>query len=71
MTTAEKQRLIATNAAVWAAGILVAFILPMIADSISDGPAGFLKVIAFAAPLMIAMAFSTRIVSQAAGEPTE
>ena len=53
MTRAEKKKLMATNAAVWVVGILLSFILPMVAESISDGPAGFLRVMAFASPLFI------------------
>jgi hypothetical protein len=71
MTKAEKKKLIATNAAVWVAGILVSFILPMIAESLSAGPAGFLKVLAFGFPLIVAMLFSTSVISKAAGEPTD
>ena len=71
MTRAEKTKLIAKNAAVWVVGILLSFILPMVAESISDGPAGFLKVMAFAFPLFIALLVSTSIISKAVGEPTD
>ncbi len=71
MTKAEKKKLIATNAAVWVAGILVSFILPMIAESLSDGPAGFLKVMAFVFPLLVAMLASNSVISKAIGEPTD
>ncbi len=71
MTKADKKKLIATNAAVWVAGILASFILPMIAESMSDGSAGFLKVMAFAFPLIVAMLASTSVISKAVGEPTD
>lgn len=71
MNQADKKKLIATNSAIWAAGILGAFILPLIAESLSAGPARFLQVICFAAPLMTAMFFSNSIVSRAIGVDTD
>ena len=71
MTKSDKKKLIATNAAIWVVGILASFILPMVAESMSDGPAGFLKVMAFAFPLMVAMLVSTSVISKAVGEPTD
>jgi len=56
---------------VWVVGILASFILPMLAESVSDGPAGFLKVMAFAFPLFVAMLVSTGLISKAVGEPTD
>ncbi len=71
MTNSEKQKLLAKNAAVWVAGILASFILPMIAESVSDGPAHFLKVMVFAFPLLVALVVSTGVISKAVGEPTD
>lgn len=71
MKKADKNKLIATNAAVWVVGILASFILPMIAESMSDSPAGFLKVMALAFPLIVAMLVSTSVISKAVGEPTD
>ena len=71
MTNSEKQKLLATNAALWVAGILVSFILPMIAESASDGPAHFLKAMSFAFPLLVALVVSTSVISKAVGEPTD
>lgn len=71
MTRAEKKTLIATNAAVWSAAILASFILPLVAESLSDGPAKFLKVICFAFPLITAMMVSSSVISRAIGEPTQ
>ncbi|MCO8124608.1 hypothetical protein NHH03_22915 [Stieleria sp. TO1_6] len=71
MTNSDKKKLLATNAAVWVSGILAAFILPLIAESLSDGPGGFLKVMAFAFPLIVAMFVSHSVISRAIDVPTE
>jgi hypothetical protein len=63
VSASGKQRLISTNAAIWAIAILAAFILPHIAASISSGPAKFLKVICFAFPLIAGMVLSTLVIS--------
>ena len=71
MTKAEKEKLLGTNVLIWVLGIIFAFILPMIAESISDGPARFLKVMAFAFPLIVGMLFSNGVISKALGDPTD
>jgi hypothetical protein len=71
MKKSEKQKLMATNAAVWGAGILAAFILPMVIESLSTGPGSFGKVLGFALPLLAGMFFSCIFISKAIGEPTE
>ena len=64
MTIAEKKKLIGTNAAIWAIAILVSFILPFIAESISSGAAKFLQVLCFATPLFAGMAISSMVISK-------
>jgi hypothetical protein len=51
--------------------ILGSFILPMVAESLSDGPGRFLQVICFAFPLIAAMLVSNATISRAIGEPTD
>lgn len=71
MTSAEKKRLVGTNAALWVIAILVSFILPMVAESITDGRAAFLKAMAHVFPLLAAIPISTGIISKSVGEPTD
>ena len=71
MTKSAKQKLIATNAAIWSAGILAAFILPMVIESLSTGPGSFAKVLGFAFPLFAGMFFSCLYISKSIGAPTE
>ncbi len=47
---AEKRKLIGTNAAIRSIAILVAFILPLISESLSNNLAKFLQVLCFALP---------------------
>ena len=71
MTRAEKKKLLATNAGIWVAGILASYVLPLVAESMSDGPAGFLKLMCFAFPLFVAMFFSNSVIGNAIGDPTD
>jgi hypothetical protein len=59
MTETTKKKLITTNAAIWAVGILASFILPLVTQSLSDGPGNFLQVLAQVGPLIVAMFLST------------
>jgi hypothetical protein len=68
MTSAEKKKLIGTNAAIWTIAILASFILPFIADSMSAGSAEFLQVMCFALPLFIGMTVSCAVISRAISE---
>ena len=67
-TKSEKRKLIATNAAIWTAGILASFILPMVTDSMTEGRSAFLRMIAHTFPLFCAMLVSTSVISKAVGE---
>lgn len=71
MTNSEKKKLITTNAAILAAGMLASFVLPLIVESVTDGRANFLKMLMHMFPLVIAMTASNGIISKAVGQPTE
>lgn len=72
MTKSEKQKLIATNAAIWAAATLISFVLPLIAESMTDGRGNFLKMMAQVFPLICAMWISTGLLSKgSANQPNE
>ncbi len=71
MTPSAKKRLIATNAAVWAGATLLSFILPMVVVSVADGPAGFLKMMVHAGPLLLGLFISTALINRAVGQATE
>lgn len=71
MTRGEKKRLITTNALIWAVGMVVSFIAPLIVESIVDGRGEFLKMAAHVFPLVIAMQASTGVINKAIGEPAE
>lgn len=68
MTATQKKKLISTNAGVWAIAILTSFILPFVAESLSSGPAEFLKVMCFAAPLVGGMMISTATINKSIPE---
>ncbi|MBL8810378.1 MAG: hypothetical protein JNM43_09410 [Planctomycetaceae bacterium] len=67
MTPSAKKKLIAANAAIWAAATLLSFILPMVAASVSDGPAGFLKMVVQTGPLLLGLFVSTAVINKAIG----
>lgn len=71
MNNSAKKKLIATNAAIWAGGMVTSFVFPLIVESITDGRANFLKMMVHLFPLIIAMMASTGIISKAIGQPTE
>ncbi len=71
MTKSEKKKLITTNAAILAVGMVASFALPLVMESVTDGRADFLKMMAHIGPLIIAMMASTGVISKAIGEPTE
>ena len=64
MTSSQKNKLIGTNAGVWAIAIFASFILPFIAESLSSGPAKFLQVLCFAVPLIVGMVISTMVINR-------
>lgn len=68
MTQPKKSNLIGTNAAILSAGILASFILPLVAESMTDGRAGFLKAMAHVLPLLIAMYVSCMLMNSAVGK---
>lgn len=65
MEKQQKQRLVATNAAVLAIGALASFALPMITDSIVDGEGKFLRMLAHVFPLICGIGFSCHLMSGA------
>ena len=62
MASAQKMKLIGTNAAVWSIAILASFIMPLIAESLSTGSAKFLQVLCFALPLIAGMYISSMVI---------
>ncbi len=68
MTSAQKMKLIGTNAAVWSIAILASFILPLIAKSFSTGSAKFLQVLCFALPLIAGMFISSMVIHKSIPE---
>ncbi len=64
MTSSQKNKLIGTNAGIWAISMLASFILPFIAESLSSGSANFLQVLCFAAPLVGGMLISTMVINR-------
>lgn len=67
MTPSAKKKLIVANAAVWAGATLLSFILPMVAASVSDGPAGFLRMMVHTGPLFLGLFVSTAMINKAIG----
>lgn len=65
MNQSDKKKLIGANAAIWAGAMLASFVLPMIAESITEGRGQFLKMMAHIFPLICGLAFSSRVLSQA------
>jgi hypothetical protein len=68
MTSAQKKKLIGTNAAVWSIAILASFVLPFIAESFSTGSAKFLRVAYFALPLIAGMIISSMVINKSIPE---
>ncbi len=68
MTSAQKTKLIGTNAAVWSIAILASFILPLIAESFSTGSAKFLQVLCFALPLIAGMFVTSKVIHKSIPE---
>ncbi len=71
MTKAEKTKLLTTNAALWSAGILAAFILPLVTDSITDGRSAFLRMLMFLLPMCATLMISNSLLSKAIGPATD
>jgi hypothetical protein len=63
MTPSEKKKLIVMNAGIWVLAILVAFVLPMVAKSVSSGDAKLLQVLCFAFPLFAGMVISGFVIN--------
>ncbi len=70
MTKPEK-KIITTNAAISVAATLTSFVLPLIAESITDGRGKFLKIMAQVFPLLCGIWISTSLISKAIGDPTK
>lgn len=71
MTKADKKKIIAINAALWAGAMLVSFILPLVAESMTEGRGKFLIAMMHVFPLIAAMWISCNLLDRAIGEPTE
>ncbi len=71
MTKNEQKKLISTNDGIWAAATLLSFALPFVTDSLTSGPAAFLRALVHTAPLLVGMIFSTAAVSRAIGPPSD
>jgi len=71
MTKSEKKKLIATNAVILTAGMVVSFALPLVVESVTEGRADYIKMMMHMFPLIVAMMASTGIISKAIGHPTE
>ncbi|MGI9474746.1 MAG: hypothetical protein ACR2NZ_24655 [Rubripirellula sp.] len=71
MLKTAKNRLIAQNAAFWACTGLVSFVLPMIADSMTDGRANFLRMLAQMGPLIGGVLVSTAMLNNGITETSE
>ena len=71
MTKAQKQKIIGVNAAIWTGASLLSFVLPLIAESITDGRGNFLKMMAHMFPLLFALLISSNLLNSAIGETTE
>ena len=71
MVKSRKQKLIATNAAELAAGMLASFALPLIAESMTDGRGTFLRALVHIFPLICAIAFSCSLMGKAISETPE
>ncbi|MDA8745455.1 hypothetical protein N9N28_12545 [Rubripirellula amarantea] len=71
MNRAKKSTLIASNAALLTAAMLASFVLPLITDSITEGRANFLRMLAHTFPLFVAIAFSSLLINKAVGEPVD
>ena len=64
MSNPEKRKLVAMNAALLAGAGLASFVLPLILQSITDGPAKFLVAAAQVAPILAAIPISCGFVGR-------
>ena len=71
MIKSQKNKLINSNAALWAIAILASFILPLITDSVTEGRGKFVNAMVQVGPLLIALLVSTALLSKAIGETAE
>ena len=70
MSRPEKRKLVAMNAALLAGAGLLSFVLPLILQSITDGPANFLVAAAQVAPVFAAIPISCSFIGKSIEKPT-
>lgn len=70
MSHPGKRKLVAMNAALLAGAGLVSFVLPLILQSITDGPANFLVAAAQVAPILVAIPISCSFIVKSTEQPT-
>ena len=70
MSHIEKRKLVAMNAALLAGAGLASFVLPLILQSITDGPAKFLVAAAQIAPIFVAIPISCSLVGKSTEQTT-
>ena len=71
MTHADKKKLLAKNACLWAVAALLSFVLPMIVESVADGPADFGKMMAQMLPLLATILISNNQLSNGMGPASD
>jgi hypothetical protein len=71
MTHANKKKLLAKNAGLWAMAALLSFVLPMIVESLADGPATFGKMMAQMFPLLATILISNNLLSIGMGPASD
>jgi len=64
VSSVDRKKLVVTNASVLASAALVSFVLPKIAESISDGPANFLVAMAHVIPMLAAIPISCNLIAK-------
>ncbi|MFK7737580.1 MAG: hypothetical protein AB8B50_16210 [Pirellulaceae bacterium] len=62
MKNRMRSKQVSKNAAVLAIAGLVSFVLPKIADSVTDGPADFLVAMSQVFPILVAIPISCRLI---------
>lgn len=71
MNHPEKRKLVAMNAALLAAAGLASFVLPLIFQSLTDGPANFLIAAAQVGPILAAIPISCSFIGKSLEQSTE
>ncbi len=64
MNNETRKKLVVVNAAVLALAGLASFVLPMVAESITTGPANFLVAMAQVVPIFVAIPISCSLVGK-------